>query len=223
MGKPTLGWLLVQLQLANQVKVHPIGRVSNSVVDIEGMQTHADFDVIEEVEDGGSYPVLLGIGWANDSMAIINFKKRVMTFENQDVRVIAPMDPQEGWRYIEPVKVEVGGNWDHDYNISEEYIHPTIDGELGWCSTSSASSDSDDALENWQNRLHEVSFRKCGLITQSLWHVTTETIKLPICEGLSRLSEFFQEFEENLFELQRILALDVALKAILSWWWVTHK
>ena len=75
MGKPTLGWSLVQLRLENQAKFQPIGRVSNLVVDIEGMKTHADFDVIEVVEDGGSYPALLGIGWANDSMAVINFKK----------------------------------------------------------------------------------------------------------------------------------------------------
>ena len=46
------------------------------------METCADFDMIEVVGDGGSYPVLLGIGWANDSMAVFNFKKRVMTFEN---------------------------------------------------------------------------------------------------------------------------------------------
>ena len=57
---------------------------------------HADFDVIEFVEDGGSYPSLLGSGWDNDSMAVINLKNQVMTFENQDVRVIDPMDPQEG-------------------------------------------------------------------------------------------------------------------------------
>ena len=110
------------------------------------MKTHADFDVIEVLEDGGSYPTLLGIGWANDSMAVINFKKQVMTFENKDVRVIAPMDPQEGRQYIEPMKDEVGRSWDHAYNISKDDIHPTIDVDLGWCSTSSASSDSDDAL-----------------------------------------------------------------------------
>ena len=96
MGNPKLGWSPVQLQLANQTKVHPISHFSNLVVDIEGMKTHADFDVIEVVEDGGSYPALLGIGWDNDSMEIINFKKWVMTFENQDVRVIDTMDPQEG-------------------------------------------------------------------------------------------------------------------------------
>ena len=75
MGKLALGWSLVQLRLANQAKVQPIGHVSNLVFDIEGMKTHADFDVIEVVEDGGSYPALLGIGWDNDSMAVINFKK----------------------------------------------------------------------------------------------------------------------------------------------------
>ena len=74
-----------------------------------------------------------------------------MTFENQDVRVIAPMDPQEGRRYIETVRDEASRSWDNAYNISEYYIHPTIDGELGWCGDSSMPSDSDDALENWQN------------------------------------------------------------------------
>ena len=48
------------------------------------MRTHAEFDVIEVVEDGGSYPMLLGIGWASDIMEVINFKNRVMMFENQD-------------------------------------------------------------------------------------------------------------------------------------------
>ena len=106
MGKPTLGWSPVQLQVTNQAKVHPIGHVSKLVVDIEGIKTHVDFDVIEVVEDGHSYPVLLGIGWANDSMVVINFKKLVMAFKNKDVRVISPMDPLEGCRYIEPVKDE---------------------------------------------------------------------------------------------------------------------
>ena len=45
-GKPILGWSLVQLCLAIQVKVQPIGRISKLVVDIEGMKTCADFDVM---------------------------------------------------------------------------------------------------------------------------------------------------------------------------------
>ena len=119
------------------------------VVDVEGMKTYADFDVIEVVDGGGSYTTLLGIGCANESMALINFKKRVTTFENQDIEVIASMDPNERKRYIEPVKDEVVNGWDHAYNILEDYIHSNVDGELGWRSAISVSSNSDDALENW--------------------------------------------------------------------------
>ena len=50
MGRLTLGWSPVQLRLDNQAKVQPIGRVPNLVVDVEGMKTYADFDVIEFVE-----------------------------------------------------------------------------------------------------------------------------------------------------------------------------
>ena len=60
------------------------------------MKTYADFDVIEVVEGGGSYPMFLWIGWENDSMEVINFKKRMMTFENQDIRGITLRDPSEG-------------------------------------------------------------------------------------------------------------------------------
>ena len=180
------------MQLENQDKFQPIGRVSNMVVNVEGMKTYADFDIIEVVGGGGSYLVLLEIGWANDSMEFINFKKRVMTFENQDISVIAPMDSQEGRRYIEPIKDEVGRGWGHTYNISEDYIHHTTDGELKWCNSSSTSSDSDDDLENWQNRLHEMSFRKCGLVMQSLCRVATEIIEFPIYEGLPELFGFLK-------------------------------
>ena len=72
----------------------------------------------------------------------------MMTFENQDIRVIAPMDPDEGKQYIKLVKDEVFKGWCHAYNISEYYIHPTIDEEIGWRNTSSGSSDFEDVLEN---------------------------------------------------------------------------
>ena len=80
-----MGWSLVQLLLVNQDEVQPIRQVSNLVVDVEGMKTYANFDVIEFVNGEGSYLVLLGIGWANDSMVVINFKKWMMTFENHDI------------------------------------------------------------------------------------------------------------------------------------------
>ena len=105
MGELKLGWSSVQLRLANQAKVQSIDRVSNMVLDVEGMRNHVDFNVIEVVDGGRSYPTLLGIGWANDNMVVINFKKWLRTFENQDIQVIAPMDRNEGRQYIEHVKI----------------------------------------------------------------------------------------------------------------------
>ena len=101
-------------------------------LEVGGMKTYAGFDVIEVFDGGSSYPTLLGIRWANEILVVINFKKRIMTFENHDIGFIALMDPNEGRRYVEPVKEEVVGGWDHAYNISEDYIYPTFDGELGW-------------------------------------------------------------------------------------------
>ena len=110
----------------------PIGKVPHLLVEVEEMKTYTNFHVIEIVDEGRSYPVLLGIGWDNDNLVVIDFKKQVMTFENHDIRVIAPLDPSEGRRYILPLKEEFVGGWDHAYNISEDYVHPTVDRELGW-------------------------------------------------------------------------------------------
>ena len=78
------------------------------------------------------------------------------------MRFIASMDPNEGRRYVELVKEEIVGGWDHVYNISKDYVHPTSYGELGWKISSSASLDYNDALENWYNWIHEVSIRIFG-------------------------------------------------------------
>ena len=41
------------------------------------------------------------------------------------------MGSSEERRYVEPVKEEVMGGWDNTYNIAEDYIHPTIDEDIG--------------------------------------------------------------------------------------------
>ena len=71
--------------------------------------------------------------------------------------------------------------------------------------------------------MHEVSLRKCGLITQSLRHVATKIIEFLIYEGLPKLSGFLEEFEAIVSEPQCLLELEEALKATLAWWWEVHK
>ena len=43
MNKPQLDWSPIQLRLANQSKVLPIGRLSQVPMEVEGLRTYADF------------------------------------------------------------------------------------------------------------------------------------------------------------------------------------
>jgi hypothetical protein len=60
------------------------------------VRTFADFEVIKIVHDRCPYPTLLGIDWDFDNLTVIDLKKRRMTFEGDGLRVIAPLDPDEG-------------------------------------------------------------------------------------------------------------------------------
>ena len=61
MGEPKLEWSTIQLCMANQQKVIPLGRLSKIVVDIAGVKVRADFEVIQIVEDADPYPAIIGL------------------------------------------------------------------------------------------------------------------------------------------------------------------
>ena len=103
MGKLHLDWSPIWLRLANQAKVLPIGWLRNVITNVEGLHTYADFEFINIVDDTNPYAALLGIDWAIENQTIINFKKRILSFEDEDMRVVSPIDPFEGKRYVEPV------------------------------------------------------------------------------------------------------------------------
>ena len=65
-------------------------------MDIEGLRTFVDFEVINIVDDTNPYPVLLGIDWAMENQTIINFKRGTLSFEDDEMRVVVPLDPLEG-------------------------------------------------------------------------------------------------------------------------------
>ena len=64
---------------------------------------YVDFEVIKIVDDTKPYLVFLGIYWAIYNQTIINSKKRILSFEDEEMRVVSPIDPFEGKRYVEPV------------------------------------------------------------------------------------------------------------------------
>jgi hypothetical protein len=81
-------------------------------MDIDGVGTFVDFEMIEIVNDNYPYPALLGIDWAFNNSTIVDLKKRRMTFEGVGLRFIAPLDPDEGPKYTEPIREE-----DHAYEL----------------------------------------------------------------------------------------------------------
>jgi hypothetical protein len=107
MGEPTLGYSPVQLKLANQHRVLPIGRLKGVKVYMDGVRTKEDFEVIEIVDGTTPYLALLGLDWAFDNQAIINLKTRKMKFELGDYRFIAPLDPSKGERFVEPTCLDL--------------------------------------------------------------------------------------------------------------------
>ena len=68
-------------------------------MDLDEVCNLADFEVIEIIDYNMSYPALLGIDWAFENQAIINLKKKTMSFEGNGIRVIGPVDPALGPRY----------------------------------------------------------------------------------------------------------------------------
>ncbi len=136
MGSPKLSRSPINLRLANQQRVSPVGRLPHVSVNIDGVQSFADFEIIEIIGDSRPYLALLGIDWAFDNKAVINLKKRQMTFEDNQVRVIAPLDPFQGPRYIEPIKAEEEvHNMENLYQMTSnqnDYINPTVEGHLSW-------------------------------------------------------------------------------------------
>jgi len=90
--------------MENQQKILPMGRLQGVTVDIEGVSTQANFEVIEIVDDNNPYPTLLGIDWATDMNGVINLRKGKMIFEKKSLRVVVPLDLAEGARYTETVR-----------------------------------------------------------------------------------------------------------------------
>jgi hypothetical protein len=105
-------------------------------VDIDGVRTFVDFELIELVDDICPYPALLGIDRAFNNSTVVDLKKIRMTFEGDGLKVIAPLDPDEVPRYTEPIKEEYCAyELENIYKMTirqHDCINPTTDGNLSY-------------------------------------------------------------------------------------------
>jgi hypothetical protein len=101
-------------------------------VDLNGLCTMEDFEVIEIVDGTTPYPPLLGLDWEFDNQYIINMKTRKMTFESGEYKFIAPLDPSKGERFVEPTCLDLQEiNQLYITTMQEEdYVNPNADGVL---------------------------------------------------------------------------------------------
>ena len=140
-----------------------------------------------------------------------------MTFEGHNIIIIVPLDPSKGPQCTKPIRQEEELREVDDLykmtTMKDDYIDPTVDGTLSWCYPSSCTSNSDQGMENWQNRMHEVSGRRCVQLTKSLRWIGLEVSQIPTFSGFSQVKEFLVENEIQVPSFQRLKALDVALRA----------
>jgi hypothetical protein len=82
----------------------PFGRLEHVHVDIDEVRTFANFEVIDIVDDSFPYPALLGIDWDFNNLTVFDLRKRRMAFEGDGIRVIAPLNLDEGHIYTKPIR-----------------------------------------------------------------------------------------------------------------------
>jgi hypothetical protein len=151
MGNPTLANSPVQLKLVNQHRFLPIGRIKGVTIDLDGVRTKEDFEVIEIVDGTTTYQTFLGMHWAFDNHAIIKLKTRKMTFESGEYRFVVPLYPSKGEMFVDPtcLDLEEINQLYRTTTQKENYVNLNVDGVLSWRSIKSCASDSDTSLENW--------------------------------------------------------------------------
>jgi hypothetical protein len=75
----------------------------------------------------------------------------------------------------------------------EDCVNPTSYGIFSWWIITSCETYLDSGLENWQQRLHEVSMRRCARIDRGVIWVGTEIREPPSFHGLNELETFLAQ------------------------------
>jgi len=142
-------------------------------VNIKGVKRKVEFEVFEIMDESDPYAAFLGIDWVFDNNAVLNSKKHQMSFENDTLCVVVPLDPYEINHYNDPVDDDSQSSIiENIYKVKgnrEDYINPTADRELSWRSVRSYDADYEDALDRWKNNIYKVLTMRCT-------HISTKEI-----------------------------------------------
>ena len=100
---------------------------------------------------------------------MIDWKKKLVIFEDGEVKFTQPLDPYHGPRYTETVDNKKDAQLlDHLYQMTERkregYINPTMGGTISWRSVQSSELGSEIAWDDWQQVGYENNTRICANI-----------------------------------------------------------
>ena len=69
-GKSHIRIFTCSIETGKPTKILPIGRLKGVIVDLDGVCTKEDFEVIEIVDGTTPYPTFLGLHWVFENQAI---------------------------------------------------------------------------------------------------------------------------------------------------------
>jgi len=199
-----------------------MGRLQGITVDIDGASTRTNFEVIEIMDESSPYPALLRIDWATNMNGVINLKQRKVIFEKKSLRVVVPLDPIDGPRYIELVHNEDKDNaLDCVHKIAANRLKEEWRLSRGYAS--SCTNDSDEEDERWKSRVNGVTTLHCNMMTKSLYFVKAQNHELQMYDGLTVVDEFLVKFKSVVPGYQQFDVLKWTLHVTLTRWWDTHE
>jgi hypothetical protein len=222
LGKPQLTYSPIQLRMANQYCIFPIGRLENVEIDVVGVKTVDYFEGIEIMGDKDPYPSLLSIDWDFENYAMIDLKKHTMMFEADGIKVVQPLDSYVGPRYTELMNKHMEGeDLDQLYTViagmREYYINPNAEGSVIWRSIQSTDEYSELTFESWQQGSYEIFLRRHTTVKETRW-VGTEVREHPIYDGNLELDSFMVSMEENIAKDQMISVFHLSLHDTIVRW-----
>ena len=71
--------------------------LSNVPIDIDGVWSLEDFELIEIIDNNNPFPTLLGIDWDFDNLSVINLRKKQMTFEGHNIWILPRAPTMQSW------------------------------------------------------------------------------------------------------------------------------
>ena len=85
----------------------------------------------------------------------------------------------------------------------QDWVNPMTDERISWEHDSPCTLDSNDEIEQWQNRLHEVTTLNRNLMVRSLRRVMTKARELSTYAGATNVEEPIDRCEKARMEQKR--------------------